>query len=140
MNLTIPNSPWWGTLLPAALLLLEASLVLCFGLPPHLQITYFQGVLNSGEEGKVVGPCLGSMGADTPVECSAWLKTTAQVWLCMAMRYDEFAMHHTTIFWVIYSELNCREFLLLLNKNHGLQFGLVKHSDCEQCILDQKKW
>ena len=83
-----------------------------------------------------MGPCLGSMGADTPVECSVWLKTTAQVGLPVAVLYDEFAMHHTTIFWVIYSELNYREVLLLLNKNAGLQFGLVKHSDCEQCILD----
>lgn len=55
-----------------------------------------------------MGPCLGSMGADAPVECSVWLNTTAQVWLCVAVCYNEFAMHHTTTFWVIYSEMNCR--------------------------------
>jgi len=85
-----------------------------------------------------VGPCLGSMGADTPVECTVWLKTTAQVWLHVAVCYDEFAMHHTTIFRAIYSELNCREVLWLLNKNAVLQFGPVKHSDCAQYILDKK--
>jgi len=56
----------------------------------------------------------------------------------MSVHYDEFAMHHTTIFWAIYSEVNCREVLWLLNKNAGLQFGPVKHSDCAQYILDQK--
>lgn len=43
-----------------------------------------------------MGPCLGSMGADALVECSVCLKTTAQVWLRMAVRYEEFTMHHTT--------------------------------------------
>lgn len=85
-----------------------------------------------------MGPYLGSMGADTPVECSVWLKTTSQVWLHVSVHYDEFAMHHTTIFWAIYSEVNCREVLWLLNKNAGLQFGPLKHSDCAQYILDQK--
>ena len=86
-----------------------------------------------------MGPCVVSMGADTAVECGVWLKTTAQIWLRVAICYDEFSMHHTAIFWLMYSELNYTEVFLLLNKNAGMLFCLVHNTDCAQYILDQKK-
>jgi hypothetical protein len=78
------------------------------------------------------------MGIDTPVECGVWLKTTAQVWPNVPVCYDEFAMHHIAVFWVIYSELHCRDILIPLNKNAGFQFGLVEHTDCAQYMFDLK--
>ena len=39
---------------------------------------------------------------------------------------DKFATHHTAIFFLVYGELRHWDVLVLLNKNAGLQFALLK--------------
>jgi hypothetical protein len=83
-------------IIPAALPLLEAHLILCFGDLRKLlssvksdhfcvfKLFTFQGVLGgSGEEEKVTwGHAWKLQGVDRFVECGAWLKIAAEIWSC----------------------------------------------------------
>jgi hypothetical protein len=61
------------------------------------------------------------------VEHVIWLKTAAQVWPSALMHYhDEFSMHHTAIFLVIYGNQHHGNVLVFLNKYAGLQFGFAR--------------
>jgi hypothetical protein len=47
-----------------------------------------------------MGPCLGSTEVDGPVECGVRTKIAAQIGRSVPMLCrDEFAMHHTAIFY-----------------------------------------
>jgi len=50
---------------------------------------------------------------------------------------DEFTTFQTTIFLVFSGELDDGDFLVLLNEDAGLQFGLVKHIHGAQYLLGQ---
>jgi len=51
---------------------------------------------------------------------------------------DVDAMPQTAIFLVVYCELHYGGILVLLNKNNGLQFGLVEHIPGAQYMLGEK--
>jgi len=62
--------------------------------------------------------------------CSVWTE-------CLGVLCDEFTTFQTTIFLVFYGELHDGDFLVLLNEDAGLQFGLVKHIHSAQYLLGQ---
>jgi len=53
---------------------------------------------------------------------------------CTSVLSQRIVYTHTSI----YSKLHLADTLVLLNKNGGLQFGLVEHSNGVQNLLDQK--
>jgi hypothetical protein len=55
-----------------------------------------------------------------------WLKIAAQVGLSALVHcYDELAMHQTAVCFIVYSDLHHGNVLVLLNKNAGLELGLL---------------
>lgn len=84
-------------------------------------------------------PHLQSMEVDTRTECNVWVKTAAQVVPCALVHcHDEFVMHQTCHFLVIYGVLHHGDASALPNKNSNLQFCLVKCNHGAQ-HLDQTK-
>jgi len=83
-------------------------------------------------------PC-GSMSVhysiSTPVECGVWLKIAVLFGFSVSVHcHNEFPMHHTAIFLVIYCILLHGNILILLNKITGFE-----HIHGTQYILDRKK-
>jgi hypothetical protein len=81
------------------------------------------------------------MGVDVPVECGVGKKIAAQVGLSVLVHcYAEFAMHQTDVFFLVYSELHHEDVLVLLNKNAGLDFGLMGCILGAQCLKSSKHY
>jgi hypothetical protein len=87
-----------------------------------------------------MGTCLGSTGDDASVECGVRLKIAAEVGSNVPVHcHDEFASYQIVIFLVICGKLHHRDIIALINKNGGLQCGLVAHNHGAQFLVDKKK-